>query len=68
MTTGAAFTGSDGFSQSVRLRREAAEEAAKPREVVDGIADIYLAEYEARQQAARDKEEQEIKSGKIIWK
>jgi hypothetical protein len=65
MTTGAAFTGSDGFNQSVRLRRQAAEEAAKPREVAEGIADIYLAAYNARQEAARAKEQADIAAGRL---
>jgi hypothetical protein len=69
MTTSSAGTSSEGFNQSVRLRtQQAAEDVAKPREVVEGIADLYLAEYEARQRAARAKEEQDIKSGKVIWK
>ncbi len=68
MTTSAS-TGSDQqFSQSTRLRTEAAREAAKPKQVAEGVADIYLAAYNARVAADKARLEQEIKSGKVIYK
>jgi hypothetical protein len=46
---------------------QAAADAAKPREVaeVDAIAEACLADYNARQQAARDKEKADITAGRL---
>jgi hypothetical protein len=63
-----AFTGSElQFSQSVRLRRQAAEEAAKPQEQteIEKLSDMHLAVYKQREAEAAAREEQDIKSGKI---
>ncbi len=67
MTT-RAFTGSERqFSQSVRLRRQAAEEAAKPQEQteIEKLSDIHLAAYKQREAEAAEKEQADIATGKL---
>jgi hypothetical protein len=53
------------FSQSTRRRTEAAREAAKPQPVEE--VNEFLAAHEARQQAARAKEQADIASGKLRY-
>jgi|HubBroStandDraft_1064217.scaffolds.fasta_scaffold38230_1 hypothetical protein len=63
-----AFTGSElQFSQSVRLRRQAAEEAAKPQAQteIEKLSDIYLAAYKQREAEAAARERADIAAGKL---
>jgi hypothetical protein len=62
-----AGTGSEGFNQSVRLRRQAAEEAAKPKQVaeIDAIAEAFYQAETKRLAKIAEAERQQIASGRL---
>jgi hypothetical protein len=64
MTTSSAGTGgAQQFNQSVRLRIQAAEDAAKPKPVAE--VNEFLAAHEARVAAAKEKERADIAAGRL---
>jgi hypothetical protein len=65
MTTSASTGFEQQFNQSTRLRTQAAEEAAKPREAAEGVADIYLAAHKKREAEKIAAEQRDIAAGRI---